>query len=244
MVACTDSRACTGKELKKLILIPAYNEERSIGALVAEIRKTAPDYDMLVINDGSADNTLSLCRSLGLPVLDLAVNLGIGGAMQAGFRYAALSGYDVAVQVDGDGQHDPAFLRGICDTLLREDADMVIGSRFLVREGYQSTKLRRGGIRYLSFLIRLLTGQRITDPTSGFRMVRRSVIESFAEDYPQDYPEPESVVRLLQQKRKVLEVPVRMRERKTGGSSIGPGASVYYPVKVTAAILLERMRHG
>ena len=224
------------------LILPAYNEEKHVADQYREVRKAAPAYDVVVVNDGSEDRTLSLCRENGMTVLDLAVNLGIGGAMQAGYRYAAENGYGIAVQVDGDGQHDPAFVRDMAEKLMAENADMVIGSRFLARDGYQSTAMRRMGIRYLSLLIRLLTGQRITDPTSGFRMIRGEVIEAFAEDYPQDYPEPESVVRLLQQGRKVTEIPVRMRERAGGKSSIGFRGSVYYLFKVTAAILLERMR--
>ncbi len=228
--------------LKKLVIIPAYNEEKSILNLFRELREQAPDFDIIAVNDGSEDGTLRLCRENGIPVLDLAVNLGIGGAMQTGYRYAALNGYEIAVQVDGDGQHDPTFLREMLKKLLSENADMVIGSRFLEGKGYQSTALRRWGIRYLSGLIRLVTGIRITDPTSGFRMVNRRLIERFASDYPQDYPEPESVAGLLRQGGKAVEIPVRMRERGSGSSSIGPGASIYYPLKMTAAILLERMR--
>jgi len=227
---------------RKLIILPAYNEEQSIAGLCREIRETAPDYDMIVVNDGSRDGTLSLCRENGVPVLDLAVNLGIGGAVQAGYRYAAKGGYNAAAQVDGDGQHDPACLRKMYETLLSEKADMVIGSRYLEGEGYQSTALRRWGIRYLSFLIRLATGKKITDPTSGFRMVSGETAKQFAADYPQDYPEPESLVRLLKQGKKVVEVPVRMRGRSGGATSIGAGASVYYLIKVTAAILTESLR--
>lgn len=239
-----DSAGNSGKALKKLAVIPAYNEEKSLPALCRELREKAPEYDRVVVSDGSKDRTLSVCREAGVPVLDLAVNLGIGGAVQAGYRYALAYGYDVVAQVDGDGQHDPACLDVMCEKLLAEEADLVIGSRFLEREGYQSTAVRRSGIRYLSLLIRLLTGQRITDPTSGFRMIRGPVIGMFAEDYPQDYPEPESLMRLLRQGRKVIEVPVRMRGRSGGASSIGKRASVYYLIKVTAAILLERMRNG
>ena len=234
----------TAESGKRLAVLPAYNEEKNLPALYRELREKAPEYDVLAVNDGSTDGTLTCCRENGIPALDLAVNLGIGGAVQAGYRYAAEHGYGIAVQVDGDGQHDPAFLESMYEKLLSEDADMVIGSRFLEREGYQSTALRRQGIRYLSRLIRLLTGKTVTDPTSGFRMVRRPVIEVFAEDYPQDYPEPESLVRLLRQGKKVVEVPVRMRERSGGASSIGKSASMGYLIKVTAAILLERMRNG
>ncbi|MBR6329693.1 MAG: glycosyltransferase family 2 protein [Lachnospiraceae bacterium] len=227
--------------MKKLVIIPAYNEERSIIKQCSEVIDTG-GYDIIVVNDGSRDATLQLCRENGIKVLDLAVNLGIGGAMQAGYRYALQRGYDIAVQVDGDGQHDPAFLGAMYDALISQNADMVIGSRFIENEGYQSTASRRLGIRYFSGLMGILTGQALTDPTSGFRMVGRELIREFAANYPHDYPEPESAVRLLLQNRKILEIPVKMRERSGGRSSIGLKGSVYYMIKVTLAILLERMR--
>ena len=228
--------------MKRLVIIPAFNEAGNVERVLAALRRDAPDFDCVVVDDGSSDETAAICRAAGCRVLTLAVNLGIGGAMQTGYRYAALHGYDVAVQVDGDGQHDPACLAAMLEALTAQEADMVIGSRFLAGEGYQSTRLRRWGIRYFSFLIRLLTGKTVTDPTSGCRMVRRELIEAFAADYPPDFPEPESVVRLLRQGRKLVELPVRMRARRGGSSSIGPLASLYYPVKVSFAILLEELR--
>ncbi|MBQ7588090.1 MAG: glycosyltransferase family 2 protein [Lachnospiraceae bacterium] len=229
-------------EHKKLVIIPAFNEEESIIGQYNEVKEKAEGYDILVINDCSKDMTHRLCVDNHVKVLDLAVNLGIGGAMQTGYRYALLNGYDVAVQIDGDGQHDPAYINKMYDALVSDGADMVIGSRFIDKEGYQSTFLRRLGIGYFSAIIRLLTGHTVTDPTSGLRMVRRKLIEEFASDYPQDYPEPESAVRLLQHGNKVVEVSVRMRRRSGGRSSIHPVASVYYMTKVTIAIILERMR--
>ena len=230
------------EQLKKLVIIPAFNEEPNIIKQYREVREKAPDYDVIVVNDGSLDGTLRVCLEEGITVLDHALNLGIGGAMQTGYRYAALHGYDIAAQVDGDGQHDPVYLNDMCEALLDENADMIIGSRFIKGEGDQSTALRRGGIRYFSFLIRKLTGCVITDPTSGFRMAGRKLIGEFAADYPQDYPEPESVVRAIALGRKVVEVPVKMRERSGGRTSIGAAESVYYMIKVTAAIILERIR--
>ena len=228
--------------VRKLAIIPAYNEQDTVVELCREVRGKAPDYDIIVINDHSSDETLARCKAAGIHVLDHSVNLGIGGAMQSGYRYAAANGYDIAVQVDGDGQHDPEFLEAMLTKLTETDADMVIGSRFLECKGYQSTVVRRWGIRYFSGLIRLLTRRRVTDPTSGYRMVRGDLISSLAQDYPQDYPEPESVVRMLRQGRKVVEVPVKMRERQGGTSSISARNSVYYIIKVTMAIMLERMR--
>ena len=223
-------------------MVPAYNEERSVVEQCREVAAASGDFDIVVINDGSTDDTLKMCRDNGIRVLDHAINLGIGGALQTGYRYAYINGYDAAVQVDGDGQHDPSYLEDMYSTLVSEGADMVIGSRFINKEGYQSTSLRRIGIKYFTKLIRFLTGHEITDPTSGFRIVGKELIREFAADYPQDYPEPESLVRILGQGRKVVEVPVRMRERSGGKSSIGLKDSVYYMIKVTIAIVLERMR--
>ena len=172
----------------------------------------------------------------------MPVNLGIGGAVQTGYLYAARNGYDIAVQVDGDGQHDPQFLSTMADYMEAEHADMVIGSRFIDKEGFQSSGARRVGIKYFTMLIKLLTGTKITDPTSGLRMVNREIIEFFAEEYPKDYPEPESVVAILRRKKKVLEIPVIMRERSGGVSSISMKKSVYYMIKVSLAILIERIR--
>ncbi len=225
--------------MKGIVIIPAYNEAENIALVLAALRQTAPEFDCIVVNDGSSDATAAVCREQNCRVLSLAVNLGIGGAVQTGYRYAAQNGYDVAVQIDGDGQHDPAYLAAMLDALTERGADMVIGSRFLVGEGYQSTPLRRWGIRYFSLLIRLLTGTTVTDPTSGFRMVRKELIEAFAADYPPDYPEPESVAKLLRRGGKVVELPVQMRARGGGSSSIGALASLYYLIKVTFAILLS-----
>lgn len=228
--------------LKKLVIIPAYNEENTIVAQVEDVRAKAPDYDIVVINDGSEDSTLDLCRKNHIFCMDLPVNLGIGGAVQTGYRYAAEHGYEIAVQIDGDGQHDPAELPLLYETLVREGADMVIGSRFIEKRGDQSTPFRRIGIRFFSALIRLLTGTAVTDPTSGFRMVNSTLIAEFASDYPQDYPEPESLVRVLKKGFRVAQAPVEMRARQGGRSSIRLCSSCYYMIKVTIAVILERMR--
>lgn len=228
--------------MKKLVIIPAYNEEESILETVRDIRENAADFDYVVINDCSRDRTLEICRANGIHVLDLPVNLGIGGAVQTGYLYALKNGYDIAVQVDGDGQHDAKYLRPMLEALERESADMVIGSRFINNEGFQSSGVRRLGIRFFSVLIRVLFGARITDATSGMRMCNRKVQELFVKDYPRDYPEPEVVCRLLRKKCRVIEVPVVMKERSGGVSSISWTRSVYYMVKVTLAILIERLR--
>lgn len=228
--------------MKSLVIIPAYNEEKSILRTVEDIRQHAPDFDYIIINDCSTDRTLSLCRNAGIPVLNLPINLGIGGAVQTGYLYAKKNHYDFAVQFDGDGQHDATFLPEMRDYMLAHHVNMLIGSRFLKKEGFQSSGIRRFGIRYFSVLIRLLTGKLITDPTSGMRMADASVISMFADCYPKDYPEPESVVAVLQAGNKVEEYPVVMRERTEGVSSISPMKSVYYMIKVTLAILVERIR--
>ena len=227
--------------MKKLVIIPAYNEEASIVNTVQDILDHAPGFDYVVINDCSKDRTLQCCRENGLNVIDLPVNMGIGGGIQTGYRYAVEHGYDVAVQFDGDGQHDASYLQAMADRLERDDLDMVIGSRFIENEGFQSTGLRRFGINFFKFLIKLLYGGTITDATSGMRMCSRRVMEEFSMDYPQDYPEPETVARLLRKKYKVREIPVVMRERSAGTSSINPAKSVYYMIKVSLAILVERL---
>lgn len=228
--------------LKKLIIIPAYNESSNIEGTVAAIKKDAPDFDYVIINDCSTDNTLEICQKNHFNVVSLPINLGIGGAVQTGYLYAKKYGYDLAVQVDGDGQHNPAFLSKMADELIESNVNMVIGSRFLEKEGFQSSFMRRLGIRYFMGLIQLLTGKKITDATSGLRMIDRNIIELFANDYPDDYPEPETIVSLLNKGYSVKEIPVIMNERQGGVSSISATKSVYYMIKVTLAILFVKLR--
>lgn len=229
---------------KKLVIIPAYNESESIEATVRDIIEKAPDFDYIVINDCSTDNTAEICRRNHFHVLNLPVNLGIGGAVQTGYLYGWRQGYDVVVQVDGDGQHDPMFLGKMAEYLEKENLDMVIGSRFIEKKGFQSSGARRVGIRYFSWLIHLLTRVRITDPTSGLRMVNRKIMKEFSLNYPKDYPEPESVVAIICRGYQVKEIPVIMRERMGGVSSISMKKSVYYMVKVSLAIFFEKIRGG
>jgi Glycosyltransferases involved in cell wall biogenesis len=228
--------------MKKLVIIPAYNEMASIVDTVREVEKNAAEFDYVVINDCSTDKTRELCIEHKLNFIDLPVNLGIGGAVQTGYQYAYQNGYDLAVQVDGDGQHDPTFLEKMANVLIQEKQDMVIGTRFINKEGFQSSGIRRMGIRYFTFLIKILTKKEVTDPTSGLRMVGKKGIEVFAKDYPKDYPEPESVVLILRKGMQVKEIPVLMRERSGGVSSISVKKSIYYMIKVTLAILLECIR--
>ena len=228
--------------MKKLIIIPAYNESENIEKTIRSIKENAKGFDYIVINDCSTDDTKRICERNGYNIISLPINLGIGGAVQTGYKYAWQNGYDMAVQVDGDGQHDPAFLETMANYILEEKCDMVIGSRFINKEGFQSSGARRIGIRYFTALIKFLTGVKITDPTSGLRMINRYVIKIFAVDYPRDYPEPESVVAILRQKKNVREIPVIMKAREGGVSSISPKKSVYYMIKVTLAILIECIR--
>jgi glycosyltransferase involved in cell wall biosynthesis len=223
--------------MKALVIIPAYNEEKNIAGLLDKLKATCPGYDVIVVNDCSSDNTLKICRESGADVIDLPVNLGIGGAVQSGFRYAMYHNYDFAVQVDGDGQHDPNYISLLLSGL-GEKSNLCIGSRFINGEGFQSSPLRRLGIRYFSMLIHIFTGQRIKDPTSGFRACDRKAIELFAYDYPRDYPEPESIVNASRQGLKVSEVPVAMNRREGGKTSITSSRSIYYMVKVSLAIII------
>lgn len=228
--------------MKKLAIIPAYNEKQSIIFTVEDIKKNAPDFDYVIINDCSTDNTMDICKYNGYNVLNLPINLGIGGAVQTGYLYAYNYGYDIAVQFDGDGQHKAEYLGKMVDCLVENDLDMVIGSRFIDNTGFQSTFLRRMGIKFFTILIKLLSGKTITDPTSGMRMCNKKTIEMFANEYPRDFPEPESTMRLIRHKRKIEEIPVEMRDRQGGISFISPFVSVYYMFKVTLAILIERVR--
>lgn len=228
--------------MKKLIIIPAYNESSNIVNTIRTIESDAPDFDYIIIDDCSTDNTLAICQKQGFNVISLPINLEIGGAVQTGYRYAQRCGYDVAVQVDGDGQHNPCYLEKMVEVLVQSSVNMVIGSRFITKEGFQSSFARRIGIKYFTWLIALLTGKKITDATSGLRLIDRSLIERFANHYPDDYPEPETVVDVLVSHFKVKEIPVVMNERQGGVSSISLTKSVYYMIKVTLAILVVRLK--
>lgn len=232
------------KNIKVLIIIPAYNEEESIAEVVGRLTSQRSTYDYLIINDGSRDSTLEICEEQHFQYLNLPINLGIGGAVQTGYVYARRNGYDIAVQMDGDGQHDIAYLEDMLKPVLEDEADIVIGSRFLEKEGFQSSRIRRVGIKFLSFLIRLTTGKKLMDVTSGFRAVNKRFINIYANDYPTDYPEPEAIVTAIMNRGRIMEVPVQMREREGGSSSITFGRSMYYMIKVTLAILVCRLSYG
>lgn len=228
--------------MKKLIIIPAYNEGENLVNTIKNIRMYAPSFDYVIVNDCSKDDTKDLCRTENFHVIHLPVNLGIGGAVQTGYQYAMENDYDLAVQVDGDGQHDARFLNTMADYLVKNKVNMVIGSRFIEKKGFQSSGIRRLGIRFFTGLIRCLTGKIITDPTSGLRMADREIIKMFAQNYPKDYPEPETVVSVIRKGKRVEELPVEMHERQGGVSSISPKKSIYYMIKVSLAIIIECLR--
>jgi glycosyltransferase involved in cell wall biosynthesis len=229
--------------MRTLIIVPAFNEEKNIEALVTRMSEVSPLHvEVLVVNDHSTDGTAEVCRRLGVKMVDLPSNLGIGGAVQTGYKYAHRHRYDIAVQLDGDGQHPPEYLLALLQPIIDGQSDMVIGSRYIDKQGFQSSLIRRVGIAYFTWLIRLISGQHITDPTSGFRASNTRVIRLFAENYPQDYPEPESIVFLKRNRFRISEVPVVMSERQGGVSSISPLKSIYYMIKVSIAIVIDGMR--
>jgi glycosyltransferase involved in cell wall biosynthesis len=228
-----------------LAIVPAYNEVEIIARTVDEIHRCAPDFDVLVVDDGSADRTAAEAAAANAGVLRLPFNLGIGGAMQSGYTYALERGYEVAVQVDGDGQHDPRYLPELLRHLKGDPGvNMVTGSRFLEpgMGGHRSSVTRRVGIGIFARVVSLVTGQRVTDPTSGFRMIDRLGIELFARDYPQDYPEIEAILLMHAHRLHSREVTVCMRPRTSGVSSISSVQPIYYMVKVLLAIFVTLFR--
>ena len=231
---------------KNLAIVPAYNESGAIVTTVRDLREHAPEFDVVVVDDGSTDMTASLAAQAGADVLCLPFNLGIGGAMQSGYMYALEHDYDLAVQVDGDGQHDPREIGALLAHLRsHRELNMVTGSRFLERcddGGYRSSASRRLGIRLFGFVLSRVTGRPVTDPTSGFRMCDRKAIELFAADYPHDYPEVEAVLMVHAHRLESAELPVRMKARTGGTSSIGSTQSVYYMIKVLLALFVGLFR--
>jgi glycosyltransferase involved in cell wall biosynthesis len=226
--------------VRALVIVPAYNEARALPDVLASLRVHAPGWDVCVVDDGSSDATGDVAAACGVTVLRCPVNLGIGGAVQTGYLWGRDRGYELAAQIDGDGQHDARFLDAAARPVASGEADVVVGSRFAAStpDGFRSTALRRLGIRYLSWFLRLRCGARVTDPTSGFRVAGRRAIELFARDYPSDYPEPEAIALAGRAGLRVAEVPVEMRARSHGASSITPLRTLYYLVKVSIALLL------
>ncbi len=215
--------------MKVLVIIPAYNEAGSIGSVLRELRQTAPEYDCVVVNDGSTDGTAAECRAQGARVLELPDNLGLAGAVQAGMRYACKNGYDAAVQIDADGQHDPRFISALAAKMEETDADLVIGSRFL--QDRRPCTLRMSGNALLSAVTRLTTGRWISDPTSGMRLYGKKLLKLLA--YGVNYgPEPDTVAYLIRSGARVEEVPIRMRDRIAGQSYLSPFRSVLYMLRM------------
>lgn len=231
--------------MKVLLIIPAYNEEENILNTCKKIQKynekSEQKLDYIVINDGSKDNTLKILEENKLNHINLIHNLGIGGAVQTGYKYAFKKGYDIAIQFDGDGQHDINYVKNICEPIINGQADMIIGTRYLDKNSseFQSTFMRRFGSNIISFFIKLCTKKKITDPTSGFRAVNKKVIAEFSKEYPTEYPEPESTVCMLCKGYEVKEIPVSMNERQGGTSSINFWKSADYMIKVTIAIIID-----
>jgi glycosyltransferase involved in cell wall biosynthesis len=234
------------RELRRVAIVPAFNEEHTIPTVIDEIRAFDAGLDIVVIDDGSSDRTAEVAAAKGAHVLRLPFNLGIGGAVQTGFRYAYENGFDLAVRVDGDGQHDPAQLGKVLDPVLRGEADIVVGSRFAAEsgDGYRSSRSRRIGIRLLATIVSWIVGQRVTDTTSGFQALNRRGITLFARDYPHDYPEVEATVMVFRHRLRLAEVPVAMRERAGGKSSISALGSIYYMVKVLLALFVGLFRRN
>lgn len=229
------------KEKKILVIVPAYNEEKNIAAVIRKIKKF-PGIDVVVVNDGSYDSTSAIAKAERACVIDLPFNLGIGGAVQTGYLYALRNGYDFAVQIDADGQHNPKEIYKLIEPLIDGQADMVVGSRFVQFTGYKAPMARKIGIMVFSAVVSLINRQKFRDTTSGYRAVNRGVIAYFVENYPTDYPEVETLVILRRKGFTIKEIPVNMTRRVHGQSSITPLKSLYYMVKVLFALLMNVMR--
>ena len=227
--------------MKILVIIPCYNEEDNIEAVVKRLKKVYPQADYLVVNDCSTDRSRAILHGNKYNYLDLPVNLGIGGGVQSGYLYAVQQGYDITVQMDGDGQHSPQYLPDVIGPVASGELDGCIGSRFITKEGFQTSALRRLGIRMLSVLLYLLTGAKIRDVTSGFRACNKELTAFYARHYAQDYPEPEALISGVMNGFTLGERPVVMEERAGGQSSIGALSGAYYMLKVSLSLLLYRI---
>jgi glycosyltransferase involved in cell wall biosynthesis len=226
-----------------LAVVPAYNEARTVGRVVRSLRENAPAFDVLVIDDGSTDATCREATAAGARVVRHPFNLGIGGAVQSGFRFAMENGYDYMIQVDGDGQHDPCEIDKLVERMEADPTlDVACGSRFVEDLQYVGPVSRRAGIHVFAFILSRFVRQKVTDPTSGFRLYNRRAINLFARDYPHDYPEVEAVLVLHHHRLRMCEVPVRMFQRGGGKSSINSGKSAYYMIKVLLAIFVGLAR--
>lgn len=224
-----------------LIIIPAFNEEENIEKVVNDLIENYPQYDYVVINDCSQDNTEAILKKNHMNYISLPLNLGIGGGVQTGYKYAVQKGYEITVQYDGDGQHNAAYIENLIAPIIKNEADMIVGSRFIKKEGFQTSSMRRLGINFIRGVIHICCGIKITDTTSGFRASSKELTKYFAENYAQDYPEPEAIVTATLNGYRVSEVPVVMNERAGGVSSIRGLKSVYYMIKVSLALLVSRI---
>ena len=227
--------------MKTLVIIPCYNEEESIERVIERLQVTAPFADYLIVNDASTDGSVNILKAQEFRHINLPVNLGIGGGVQSGYLYAHEHGYDITVQMDGDGQHSPVYLEAVIAPVLNGELDMCIGSRFIEKEGFQSSLLRRFGIQILSVLIHILCGKKVKDVTSGYRACNKELTAFFAEHYAQDFPEPEAIISSVLNGFIVGEVPVKMEERQGGVSSINSVIGAYYMVKVSLSLLVYRL---
>lgn len=231
--------------MRRVAIVPAFDEEQSVGRVIDELRAFDSELDVVVVDDGSYDGTAAVARARGARVLRLPFNLGIGGAVQTGFRYAFEHDYDIAVRVDGDGQHDPSQLPLLLEPVLAGEADIAVGSRFAAEgDGYRSSRSRRAGIRVLAWVVSRIVGRRVTDTTSGFQALNRKAIALFARDYPHDYPEVEATVMVFRHRLRAVEVPVSMRERGGGRSSITALRAIYYMAKVLLALFVGLFRRN
>lgn len=229
--------------MKILVIIPCYNEQDNIKKTVESLKNEKVDY--IVINDGSTDNSLKVLKENNIEYINLDNNLGIGGVMQTGYKYALRHNYDVAIQFDGDGQHDASYIKKIVEPIKNKNANLVIGSRFVGNESeFKSTAIRRVGINLLSFLLKIMTGKKIKDMTSGFRAADKKVIKRFANNYPYEYPEPVTNLSMARSKCKIVEVPVKMNEREHGTSSITSFKSIYYMINVILLFFIELLSIG
>lgn len=230
--------------MKVLLIVPSYNEEKNVlnnyNRILEYNKRSKIKYDAIIINDGSKDRTEAICIENGIPHITLIHNLGIGGAVQTGYKYALKNDYDIAVQFDGDGQHDVGYVKDIIEPIIKGEANMVIGSRFVDKTSseFKSSRARRIGINIISFFIKLVTGRKIYDTTSGFRAVDKELICMFALDYPVEYPEPVSTTKVLKNRYKVDEVAVSMNERENGVSSIKAWKNIYYMINVVLSVLI------
>ena len=226
-----------------LIIVPAYNEEKGIGKLLKELKEYLPLLDVIVINDGSTDETAAIARNAGVKVLNLACNLGVGGAVQTAFQYAFEKGYHWIIRIDGDGQHPPVEILKLVSAMKEDKADLIIGSRFAGKQSYNSsTLIRLAGVRILALFLSIICRRWITDPTSGFWMINRKLLRYFAHSYPTEYPEPEAIALLRRHGFDFYEEPVRFRPRETGRSSIGAWGTIYYIIKVGLALVIDRIK--